>query len=443
MRRTCVEPSFSIVPPARKVLFEGTVHVVTPMFGGSATAGEVDPERPVNAKMIRGHLRFWWRACRAGKFQDAGEMFAEETKIWGSTDTPSAVDVHVETLSAGARVACAHYDKRPDGTYRSFPTFRPGYPSYALFPFQGKAGRSVIETKPLEAHEKVQFVLRLSASQSNTSLSESDLDCEVKAALWAWLLFGGVGARTRRGCGSLYVAGWPFDDLQKNAAEAIGAQASHYVDQGACSLPIPSLKGARLIVIGSKQPHLQAWGSAINKMRDFRQGVGVGRNQGAAPNRPGRSKWPEPDSIREATHRSSPGHQPQHPAQPYYPRADLGMPIVFHFKDEFNGDPHDTILGPTEDGRTRMASPAILKPLAVSTTHSLPMALMLNAPHVWDPDVPQVGLSGGRAVDAGQLHDPQKSTRVKPLQDHGKDNAREAFMEFFKRGDSGAKEVKL
>lgn len=44
----------------------------------------------------------------------------------------------------------------------------------------------------------------LTESASMTSQDKKKLGNEIEAALWAWINFGGLGARTRRGCGSLY-----------------------------------------------------------------------------------------------------------------------------------------------------------------------------------------------------------------------------------------------
>ncbi|GMV36322.1 MAG: hypothetical protein AMXMBFR61_08300 [Fimbriimonadales bacterium] len=439
MRRVASAPSFSIVPPERKAIWEGEIHVVTPMFGGSATAGQVDPGRPVNAKMVRGHLRFWWRACRAAQFESAKDLFDAEAALWGSTETPSALDLVLEVRSSGNSRACARYEKRPDGTYKSLPAFASGYPPYALFPFQGKAERTTIQIQPAEALEGVRFSLRILPSQSIRSDALDGVADGVLAALWAWLLFGGVGARTRRGCGSLYTNGWPFEGLQANALEAISKLKSEFLHSGARSLPIPALCGAGLLVGTQLQGHLDAWSAAVNTMRDFRQSVGFARNRGQQHNRPGRSRWPEADSIREYAHVAAPGHRPSHPARPFFPRADLGMPIVFHFQSR--EDPSDYIVGPKEDGKQRMASPIILKPLAVSVKAAYPIALLLNAPHVWDREAPKP-YANNKPLGHSELADGSKVAKVPPLTDMGNKNARDAFMAFFKQ-KTNAKEVKL
>ena len=87
-----------------------------------------------------------------------------------------------------------------------------------------------------------------------------------------------------------------------------------------------------------------AWKEAIEKLRMFRQGVEVGRNPGVQPNRPGRSRWPEADSIREITGHHSAGHTPTHPARLAFPRAVFGLPIITHYNN--NHEPPDTTLSP-------------------------------------------------------------------------------------------------
>jgi CRISPR-associated protein Cmr1 len=64
-----------------------------------------------------------------------------------------------------------------------------------------------------------------------------------------------------------------------------------------------------------------------------------------------------------------------------FPRAEIGLPIVFHFKDQGVGDPKDTELYPVKDGqeKTRMSSPLILKPLICKNGEVLQMILRLKA----------------------------------------------------------------
>jgi CRISPR/Cas system CMR-associated protein Cmr1 (group 7 of RAMP superfamily) len=124
-------------------------------------------------------------------------------------------------------------------------------------------------------------------------------------------------------------------------------------------------------------------------MRRFRQEVGVGRKTSANPPRPGLSRWPEPYSIRALWTNVDPAHNAQtHPAQSYYPRADLGLPINFGQL----GSPPFPVLRGTQEGAMRMASPVIVKALALTEDRFVPLALVLNAAHLWDPGAPGVEL---------------------------------------------------
>jgi hypothetical protein len=79
-----------------------------------------------------------------------------------------------------------------------------------------------------------------------------------------------------------------------------------------------------------------------------------------------------------------------HPAQPNmpadaFPRAELGLPLIFHFKKTKDGEPPDTTLNPiypNEDGKRmeRMASPIILRPLGLENGNVVPMIVRLVAP---------------------------------------------------------------
>src|SRR5260221_14426829 len=59
--------------------------LITPLFGGGVTPAEADPVTPVRGTEIRGHLRFWWRACYAGKFKgNLAAMKKAEDTLWGA-----------------------------------------------------------------------------------------------------------------------------------------------------------------------------------------------------------------------------------------------------------------------------------------------------------------------------------------------------------------------
>ena len=128
----------------------------------------------------------------------------------------------------------------------------------------------------------------------------------------------------------------------------------------------------------------EAWKQAVKYLQMFRQGIGVGRDPGKKNEKgevsPGRSRWPEPDSIRTIVATSSKKHSPIHNARISFPRAAFGLPIVFKFKDDRQGDPHQTQLMPV-DGE-RLASPLILTAYPLDNGAYAPAALLLPHGHL-------------------------------------------------------------
>lgn len=58
--------------------------LITPLFGGGVEPGEYDEHTPIRGSEIRGHLRFWWRACFGGRYETVKEMKEAEDRIWGT-----------------------------------------------------------------------------------------------------------------------------------------------------------------------------------------------------------------------------------------------------------------------------------------------------------------------------------------------------------------------
>lgn len=417
-----IEPSAAVLGSRRSELLQVDLSVVTPLFGGGAVPRMVDPIAPVRGSSVRGQLRFWWRACNAARFADVQALFREEAAIWGRahmdkdhSHSPSSLDVQVEVLDAGRPV------RQPD--------WRRVYPAYALFPFQIELDDP--DGHPPVALEGVRFRLTLNLAPHVSPSRRIELLEAAEGAVWAWIVFGGLGARTRRGCGSLYCE---HEVFRPPATHRVGVSTwlqerlDQHIRAGVGGLLLPQLDGARRQLAENVMPTLQAWREAIRPMQDFRQQPGLARNPGSN-NRPGRSLWPEADSIREALRINDPRHPPSHRARPYYPRADLGLPIVFQRLAH-----RDIVLEGSVDGSRRMASPIVLKPLAVALHRAIPLALELRAPHVWESETPdmQLGELGTApvAVPADELDNPARSKQVEPLR--GQQSARDAFWAYLK-----------
>ncbi|WP_082674224.1 RAMP superfamily CRISPR-associated protein [Thiohalocapsa sp. ML1] len=290
--------------------------LVTPLYGGGVSAGVVDQAMPVRAAALRGQLRFWWRMACA-PLDDPKAMFKAESAIWGGIGAkgPAASRVRVRVVSSCVSAS----DLVPSDAERDIAI------RYAF-------GPSSINgvTHWLRAGFAFQFLLDCPDACAE----------EVELALRWWASFGGLGARTRRGFGTVHV---------KDLAPVSAAMVA---DRGG------ALQLGRQ---GSGDP-LQQWRLAVNKLFAFRQAPGVGRRAGHP--RPSRSFWPEPDQIR----RFFPGrdangrHRPVHEGGNAFPRAAFGMPIRFEFPGSpRNGEPETTELLPG-GGEDRMASPLVLGP---------------------------------------------------------------------------------
>ena len=327
--------------------------VVTPLFGGGTAPGSNDEVTPVRGSSIRGHLRFWWRATKGTEFDDASKLRKEETSIWGSASVPSSVSLHVSKVNSGKIFGETDLENND---------------KYVLFPFfsNGQSGKAKMQ---------ITFVLTLSYPESKRD--------DVMAALWAWTNFGGLGARTRRGCGALFCS-----DLSPNERFQTSADVQTWysnmlqkfgIKTAANPKEWPTLP-AEIVCKRTESDVLRAWRDAIEVLYQFRQGGGIGRTR-----RNGRSRWPEADYIRRLTRQSNSRHREPITTIDGFPRAEFGLPIIFHFKDVKSGDPPDSTLKPSQNERgdrsanpgDRMASPVVIKPLAVHGDKALAIVLVL------------------------------------------------------------------
>lgn len=338
------------------------IDVITPLFGGGVTPGDLDPLTIIRTSSIRGHLRFWWRATRGAKYPSADALYKKEGEIFGTTEHASAIRIFVDIDCKGRKEKCA--DLRGNR-----PRVRNNLPAYVLFPFLDPIKFCVYN---------VSFNLIV-----NYPLQYEQ---DVNSALWAWINFGGIGARTRRGCGALFCKS--FSPTNAGFREWVNENMAIY----GLESPSPERDWATIpnvILTSQGTTPLGAWNKVINLYRDFRQQRGNGR-----------SDWPEPESIRTLTHRWDKRYPELHDhPRKAFPRAELGLPIIFHFKDANRGnDPQDTELIPSD--HSRMASALILKPIALGTENALPAIIMLRAPQAYQVTLKEV--KGKRHWDLNQ-----------------------------------------
>lgn len=387
-----------------------SIKLITPMYGGGVVAGVNEQDRPVRVPSVRGNLRFWWRATRGTAFPSLEELKRREAEIWGSTERASPTWVEVD---------CAPYDQSRNYHENYGFDDRYGPQTYALFPAANRENRHNL------VKEGLSFTLRLHYRKEY----ETDVQC----AVWAWVNFGGLGARTRKGCGALYC-----DELAPRDAQTFGTWLKERLKEyEVSSSPIGDLPHVgRKALFGQKEGgSLVAWSKGLSAIKDFRQKSNLARSPGSG-NRPGRSYWPEPDTIRRALNRNAPAHNPD-PAKPDgFPRALFGLPIVFHFRDEGAGDPSTEAY---PKGKKRMASPVIIKPLGTQDGQFFPVVLFLDGTR--PREIELKGSSG--SFGTSQIINPKFSTyNNSPMKGRSNNgDALEAFRAYLKERDY--KEVSL
>lgn len=336
-----------------------TIHLVTPMFGGGPKSNSIDQDRPIRESAIRGHLRFWWRATRGAACKNANELSKREAEIFGHTEQASQIQVvtHYETDEV----------KRNSKVF--FKKKNHPFPRYVLSNMKDKTPYLM----------KAQFSLNIRLSKKTTDFEL--IKKEVEAALWAWINFGGIGSRTRRGCGSLYCKQFsPYNKRTKSQLEKWFEQKLLEYD---IQLPSSSREWPTL----SREFKVQAFPlSMISSWRSVIQTYETFRRRSNPDKKRGRSCWPEADTIRLLTGKAKSGHHIPYPKEkPFkyqaFPRAQFGLPIQFRFAPKDSGkDPDPVTLLPK--GKDRLASPLILKPLAINQEESVGMVMVLQQPKI-------------------------------------------------------------
>jgi CRISPR-associated protein Cmr1 len=412
------------------VILERKYELITPLFGGGVEPGYADPITVIRGTEIRGHLRFWWRATRGGEFSGSLSAMKEaEDLLWGAASSeerprPSQVQILVE-VAALERGESLTGPNEPPAQSLSSPY------AYVAFPLRDKPNAELLKD--------IRFTLRITFPRSAHD--------ELGAALWAWETFGGIGARTRRGCGALRlvsVNNIPAERLPASANAIrlkIKEQLVEYVSAGVWPPQVahlsrysePTITNVERSANRADGSSLRVWRILISALKSFRQS----RTNGIY----GRSLWPEPDAIRrEAETHAKTGekdYEPRPEMPTRFPRAAFGLPIEFKFKDE--GDPSKTTLkGGLIPGknkyRERLASRLILRPLACGDHEkddaAVGLAIVLEAPQA-PPEGLSLHIRGRLPKTAMADLEPADVGNIPPL--NGEPDVLKAFLNTLQR----------
>jgi CRISPR-associated protein Cmr1 len=328
---------------------EVEIEFLTPMFGGGiSNEKKPDPVCPIRGSSIRGQLRFWWRATASA--ETAEDFRKKEKTLWGGIaggePMPSKVLVSIHPGKNGKLPTTKEFElfnKKHSGL---------DYAGFALRP------ENVQQNEKPKTLTKIKgsFVLRLDIHD----LTPQEQG-EVHTALDAWLCFGGLGGRTRRGFGAIAPTNRPINP--EEFLDRVKKEKKAYTLKKA-----PTLFGAELKTISWKntkkntkktdqsggEEGVELLNEALIQFQNFRQ---FPRKLTREKRDFSASAWPEANEIRRAQFgRANRGEDPA-----TTPRAVFGMPIIFHFPQQKGRDPVvDTTLKPK--GKERLASPLILRP---------------------------------------------------------------------------------
>jgi CRISPR-associated protein Cmr1 len=425
-------------------VWEIPIEIVTPLYGSGPQTRQVDDQTPVRPSSIRGQLRFWWRALYGGSYGTAKALYRRERELFGGLSK--------EAKEVEASRVVVEIQKLVRAKVTDEDISQNDLASYALWP-----ARETQTERPTERWKPgIRFVLTLRLTKGRSSATDDER--ELIHTLRAWLLFGGIGGRTRRGCGAIGVP----DEAARNTwlpeSGEIGTIGAWLSAGQAANQVYPSLTGSRLC-LGLPKQATNAWHESVGWLRDFRQGANPRKDtapsgsfarqrpyvDGRDGKRSGRSRWPEPDQIR--CEYAAFDHMPLASQGPTsWPRAQFGLPIQFQFQDKereklggglYSSPPPPSgelvwsPEGKSDNPSQRLASPLILKPAQLRDGSFVGIALWLQR------TLPGEAIAGIREENATSLRAvaPMGAMPDSPLFTplSGKASTRDAFMDWLNK----------
>ncbi len=333
-----------------------TLQVRTPLFGGDDP--NQDSDAAVRVPSIRGALRFWFRTVAAGHgVSGLQELWEAEQAVFGSTDIPSPIRLRVVGQPAvrgrGTKPRWATTEQHGfDGAQYLL--------GQGLWDYRNGLRRGCVDPgAPFsldirfggDEHVKARFML----------------------ALWAWLTYGGLGARTRRGFGQLVCTavdgelpcGWTDADLRspedtddwKALSECAmpGSLPGRQALGWGALLPTPPPDDEPLPELPALTPRWWAgsvWSTRAKSLGEALHETGLRWRQFRAD-----------DDRKKPTQntRSPEWNNVIHGDDERYPIAALGLPVGYFSQSQ--GEFKATVTPQLGDEQLRRASPVWLRPV--------------------------------------------------------------------------------
>jgi CRISPR-associated protein Cmr1 len=365
--------SISRRPPVWEATFE--VQLITRLFGGGAQPRKIDERSWLRPSALKSALRFWWRSAYGHGFPTIEELRIREGELFGS----SAVFGPRGEVKGGPGIVRLEVRDAVRPQTRDFDEPQHNALQGAYFP-AAPLGQAAASLGDPGATARIRIAIEALRGQE---IDEGTV-AEIQTALRLWLILGGVGSRTRRGAGAIALR-------TEKAARDLGVPAnvgeleaflrSLCTQAGSPHPGVFSLARTIQVLVGSAAATGErAQVNLLETLRETRQDrVHPAGWRGA--NGWGRTRWPEADAIRLKVNSTQTWrHDPDVRNAGRYPRAALGLPIVFHYQPP-NEPPNQTVTAVRRGDRsriTRYSSPIVLRPVRLwmaGREQAVPIAL--------------------------------------------------------------------
>ena len=161
-----------------------SIKVLTPAFIGGWDNVNTSEFR---VSSLKGLLRYWWRAFYSQNYNNYNQLLQEENEIFGGQGLRSRISIRI--IDKNERISNLQNLLNSPITH-NLTGIR--YLFFSMFPMGRSPGRN-------------QFINPGSSYKLSVSSTDERYLKEFLKALWALENFGGIGARSRRGAGSIYV----------------------------------------------------------------------------------------------------------------------------------------------------------------------------------------------------------------------------------------------
>jgi len=352
-------PSFPVEPGQGS--FALRLRLITPLYGGGVRPGEVSVDEPFAPTGIKHQIRWWWR--RLARFGclpqvegtagplDGEALYQREAQLFGGA--VRANDEHAQRMvPSRIRVTVSNVNLASTRSIDADDA-QLGALKFVLFSAYPQKRLQVLAKELLAAGAS--FTLTVECPESER--------LELAEAIRWWVQLGGLGARTRRGCGSLALDGRTAAPSKMTTSRSdpeahtkVIERVGRYLDAAEAAkckimlkaLPMPTAPGVPRHFSGATK----AWGEAVEWLRRYRQGhdarefgkelIGdptlrltregaavrpLGTSGAAVSYRPGRTKWPEADNVRHVGGLTNAAGYAMSSTVDHMPRAALGLPI--------------------------------------------------------------------------------------------------------------------